>query len=209
MTGGRDGHVFIQKRAVVFNMHTLEAARCVACGWPPALADYKGGTVIRHHAPSARWRRIEGAHPLMTRTAYLIDPWTCTVERVERTAVDAPSQLREMRALMHCGYIQAVHLVNAGSDVMYLDEDGYQKDAQAFFHCRLWPNQTVAGRALWVGKTPDGDDASPSMSLDYVRGHVKWGVWRRDRDPIRSLFPVSSISMRPLIRTYGWRLAAR
>ncbi|MGF6383276.1 hypothetical protein OKW33_006428 [Paraburkholderia atlantica] len=110
----------------------------------------------------------------MTRTAYLIDPWTRTVEAVERTAVDAPTVLREIRSFMHCDYIQAVRLHDAGPDVMYLDEDGYQKDPQAFFHCRLWPNQTVAGRALWVGKTVDGDDASPTMPLDYVRGHIAW-----------------------------------
>ncbi|RZF26488.1 hypothetical protein EVC45_27565 [Paraburkholderia sp. UYCP14C] len=114
----------------------------------------------------------------MTRTAYLIDPWTRTVKAVERTAVDVSSVLQEIYCLMHCDYIQAVHLHDAGSDVMYLDEDGYWKDAQAYFHCRLWSDQTVAGRALWVGKTADGDDASPSTPLDYVRSHIVWGGFR-------------------------------
>jgi hypothetical protein len=111
----------------------------------------------------------------MTRIAYLIDPWTRTVEAVERTAVDAPSVLQEIHSLMHCDYIQALRLHDAGSDVMYLDEDGYRKDARAYFHCRLWSDQTVAGRALWVGKTADGDDASPSTPLDHVRAHIVWG----------------------------------
>jgi hypothetical protein len=112
----------------------------------------------------------------MIRTAYLIDPWTRTVKEVERTAVDAPGVLREIHSLMHCAYIQAVRLHNAGSDVMYLDEDGHVKDTQAFFHCRLWSDQAVAGRALWVGTTADGDDASPATPLDYVRAHIAWGV---------------------------------
>ena len=114
----------------------------------------------------------------MTTTAYLIDPWTRTVDAVERTAVDAPSVLREIHSLMHCDYIQAVRLHNTDSDVMYLDEDGYLKYPQAFFRCRLWSDQAVAGRALWVGTTAEGGDASPSTPLDDVRAHIVWGSFR-------------------------------
>jgi hypothetical protein len=107
------------------------------------------------------------------------------VERVERIALDAPSELQEIHSLMHCDYIEAVRPQNAGSDIMYLDEDGRMKDAQAFFYCRLWPNQAVAGRALWVGRTLDGDDSSPSTPLDYVRAHIVWDMVE-DRDVRRS-----------------------
>lgn len=72
----------------------------------------------------------------MIRTAYLIDPWTRTVEEVERAAIDAPCVLREIHSMLHCANIQAVRPHNAGPDVMYLDEDGHVKDKQAFFHCR-------------------------------------------------------------------------
>jgi hypothetical protein len=102
----------------------------------------------------------------MTKSAYLIDPWTRTVERVERTAADPSGELHEIYSLMQCDCIEAVRPHNAGSDLLYVDEDGKLKDAQAFFFCRLWPQEPLAGRALWVGTTPDGDDASPTMPLD-------------------------------------------
>jgi hypothetical protein len=65
--------------------------------------------------------------------------------------------------------------VNAGHDLIYLDENGKLRPND-YFLCRLWPHETLAGRALWVGCDRKGGNKAPDMTLEYVRAHVSWGV---------------------------------
>jgi hypothetical protein len=109
--------------------------------------------------------------------AYLIDPWTRTVTEVQRA--DAPTgneALHEIYSLIDCDTITAVRPHNAGTDAIYVDDEGLFKDEQKFFLCRLWPHEALAGKGLWVGTTPEGDDASPSVTRRYVEDHIVWAL---------------------------------
>ncbi|MEX3929775.1 hypothetical protein AB4Y36_38190 [Paraburkholderia sp. BR10936] len=108
--------------------------------------------------------------------AYLIDPFARTVTRVERSAQSAVAVLQEIYALLDCETIDAVRPVNASDDVIYIDDEGKMHDEreQAYFLCRLWPLDVLAGRALWVGSEPDGSECDPRSALEYVRDHIVW-----------------------------------
>jgi hypothetical protein len=107
--------------------------------------------------------------------AYLIDPWTRTVTEVQRGEDNnGNSRLHEIYALLGCDAIEAVNPHNAGSDIIYVDEEGLFKDGQMFFYCRLWPQESLAGKGLWVGTTRSGDDASPTVTRQYVEDHIIW-----------------------------------
>jgi hypothetical protein len=109
--------------------------------------------------------------------AYLIDPWTRTVTEVQRGADNSShSRLREIYSLIDCDTITAVNPHNAGTDIIYVDDEGLFKDEQKFFLCRLWPQEALAGKGLWVGTTPGGDDASPSVTRRYVEDHIVWAL---------------------------------
>ncbi|WP_233854148.1 DUF3846 domain-containing protein [Paraburkholderia sp. HD33-4] len=111
------------------------------------------------------------------RHAWLVDPFARTVTHVTlHSAVSSPEELHEIYALLDCTTIEAVNPVNAGGDLLFVDEDGkYRKPSeQAFFLCRLWPHEPLTGRALWVGRNDEGDIASPVSALDYVRAHIVW-----------------------------------
>ncbi|MBF3577472.1 hypothetical protein ISF62_18305 [Burkholderia pseudomallei] len=112
---------------------------------------------------------------------YLIDPYARTVSEGELAALNELDLLRSIYALLKCETIEAVRPLNSGVDIMYVDEDGLAGEQQAFFFCRLFP-QVIAGRALWIGTTPDGGNCSPEMTLEYVRDHV---VWNPSFDPLR------------------------
>lgn len=112
----------------------------------------------------------------MTR-AYLIDPFERAVRAV--TLMSAPGsfdELHAMYALLDCEDLEAVRPYNAGNDALYMDERGKIKGkAQQYFLCRLWPNDVIAGKALWCGVTPDGNNTDPEVTIDYVRDHIVWG----------------------------------
>ena len=111
--------------------------------------------------------------------AYLIDPFAMTITEVERTAAPGNDSLREIYKLIDCDTITAVRPENAKDDVMYVDDEGLFKSEQAYFMCRLWPYQAIAGRALWVGTKANGNDASPKVTLEYVQAHIVWQLNER------------------------------
>jgi len=119
----------------------------------------------------------------MTTAAYLIDPFACEVRHVELASEASTfDELHEIYALLDCGIIEAVAPLNAGTDMMYLDEEGKCKRpplARGFL-CRLWPHDVIVGKALWIGSTAEGDNCTPQMTIDYVREHVVW--MRREPD---------------------------
>jgi hypothetical protein len=105
---------------------------------------------------------------------YLIDPFARTVTQVERTAETSRERLQEIYALTQCATVDAIRPENSQGDVMYVDDDGLERDEQAFFFCRLFPYQAIAGRALWTGTTPQGNDRDPRSTLAHVIAHTVW-----------------------------------
>jgi hypothetical protein len=111
----------------------------------------------------------------MTTHAYLIDPFACEVRHVE--LVDDPDSdegLHAIYALLDCAIIEAVVPESAGTDVLYVDEEGKAKEHACGFFCRLWPYEVLLGKALWIGSTVEGDTCAPSMPISYVRDHIIW-----------------------------------
>ena len=113
-----------------------------------------------------------------TISAIIIDPATRTV-RQEQLTSDLNGELYHAlkRAVFgdnetgH-GYIEHISL---GADHgIYIDEEGVLKpwDEQHFF--RLGENLTIAGRAVLVKDTPDGDSADCELSIDYVTAPITW-----------------------------------
>jgi hypothetical protein len=125
--------------------------------------------------------------------AYLIDPFTRTVTQVERlSTTSGEKRLNEIYSLIDCQTITAVGPENSDGDIMYVDDEGQLRDEQAYFFCRLFPHQPLAGKALWVGTTSRGEDRDPSKALDYVQAHVVWLAFTAEGNltPIVSdLFP--------------------
>jgi hypothetical protein len=112
-----------------------------------------------------------------TMPAYLIDPFARTVTRVGVRAKGSDIELAHAYELMQCDYIEAINPASAGRDVIYLDEHGKFKEHNASFICRLWPYETLLGRALWIGCDGDGGNKAPDMTLEYVAGHIAFEVW--------------------------------
>lgn len=112
--------------------------------------------------------------------AYLIDPFKREVRAVALHARPGThDELHEIYALLECDYIEAINPSNAGADVIYLDENGKIKSravgtAQQFFGCLLWPHDVLAGKALWIGSLPDGNNTDPECDIGYVRDHIIW-----------------------------------
>ena len=107
--------------------------------------------------------------------AFLIDPFTRTVTRVERKDTNSPrKRLLEIYSLIDCVTIDAVRPSEAHGDVFYVDDEGQLRNEQAWFFCRLFPHQAFGGKVLWVGTTADGNDRDPRCSLDYVSAHIVW-----------------------------------
>jgi hypothetical protein len=112
------------------------------------------------------------------RTAYLIDPFAREVTRVTlETQAGSAAELEEIYRLLDCGIIEAVTPVNAQGDVIFVDEEGKvanSRRTQQYFLCRLWPYEPLAGKALWIGSTPNGEVVSARSELSYVAGHIVW-----------------------------------
>ncbi|MGF6981402.1 hypothetical protein QFZ99_000878 [Paraburkholderia atlantica] len=121
--------------------------------------------------------------------AYLIDPFARTVTQVGRIKTQSgENRLREIYTLIDCECITAVGPENAEGDIFYVDDEGQFREDQAWFFCRLFPHQPLAGKALWVGTTDHGNDRDPRSTLDYVRAHVIW-LAGNDRG---ELYPVTA-----------------
>lgn len=93
--------------------------------------------------------------------AYLIDPQTWTITPV--VIPNRPDRLKAIRQHLACDLITGISM--ASGDCVYVDDEGLLHGAVVdFFTLRGYP-QPLAGRGLVVGTTPDGDDASPRISL--------------------------------------------
>lgn len=106
--------------------------------------------------------------------AYLIDPEAREVSEVEVDDDNDMKMLHSIYKLMRCTAIEAVNPLNAGHDIIYLDENGKLKP-NIYWLCRLWPYEGLAGRGLWIGCNGKGGNRAPDMKLDYVQAHIVWG----------------------------------
>ena len=105
--------------------------------------------------------------------AYLIDPVARTVTDIEVDETNDHAMLMSLYAHMQCVTLEAVNPLNAGHDVIYLDENGKFHPTGSFF-CRLWPHDLLTGRAIWIGCDGKGGNCAPEMSRDYVAAHIVW-----------------------------------
>jgi hypothetical protein len=113
--------------------------------------------------------------------AFLIDPFMMNVTEVERPSGGrGDASLKETYGFLECDCITAVYPEGTEGDVIYVDDNGLDVAGQAFFFCDLFPYQPLAGKGLWVGSTRSGNDANPKMTLDYVRDHIQWVLWRNE-----------------------------
>jgi hypothetical protein len=73
---------------------------------------------------------------------------------------------------MDCRLIDAVRFRDT-SDVIYVDDEGLYADDQRFFKVDGVP-QPLAGKALYVGTTDDGDDCAPTRTLEQVEFMIEF-----------------------------------
>jgi hypothetical protein len=99
--------------------------------------------------------------------AYLIDPFARTVSEVEHDGT-----LASVYRLLGCSTIDAAR-PSGTDDVIYVDDEGLFREEQATFFCKSYPHG-LAGKGLWVGTTPAGDDATPRATVAHVRALILW-----------------------------------
>ena len=80
------------------------------------------------------------------------------------------------------GWLEIAYMWPNG-DVLYVDEEGLQKNPRYFFRIPERPDQSLAGDGLLVGKEFDDNDeiqhaetaAPPLMTLDELKAKVEFG----------------------------------
>lgn len=102
--------------------------------------------------------------------AYLIDPNQRSIEPVTVTLTQRPDPLSEIYALLGCRLIASVPL--AGSDVIYVDDEGLINRAVCEYFGVQGIGQPLAGRGLVVGTDNEGEDADVETSLDDIKQRV-------------------------------------
>jgi len=105
----------------------------------------------------------------MATQVYLIDPFAKTVTE---TSIDRRIGLKDIYRLMDCRLIDAVRFRDT-TDVIYVDDEGLYADDQRFFKVDGVP-QPLAGKALYVGTTDDGDDCAPTKTLEQVEFMIEF-----------------------------------
>lgn len=98
--------------------------------------------------------------------AYLIDPFTKTIERIETSG-----KLQQWYELIDCNCVCNVNLPRG--DALILDDDGLARTPQAFFRFGNYRNP-LAGRCLVVGSNLDGDTTSPRVRIEAIEQAVTW-----------------------------------
>lgn len=99
--------------------------------------------------------------------AIIIDPHARTIE-----AVDYSGDYHDALKIIDCDLICTLDLTREG-DTLYLDDEGLFKQEQAFFSIEGYPNP-LAGKALCVGSDGKGGDAPTNVTVELLRGGVRW-----------------------------------
>ncbi len=111
----------------------------------------------------------------MATQVYLIDPFAKTVTE---TSIDRRIGLKDIYRLMDCRLIDAVRFRDT-SDVIYVDDEGLYADDQRFFKVDGVP-QPLAGKALYVGTTDDGEDCAPTRTVKHVEFMIVFRPYCRE-----------------------------
>lgn len=100
--------------------------------------------------------------------AILIDPFDCTVSRVEYDG-----NYRSIYKLIGCECFTCIE-IDGGRDVLYVDDEGLFNDAQAFWSIDGYLNP-LAGRGLILGNdAATGDSCAASIEPGDVFAKVKF-----------------------------------
>lgn len=99
--------------------------------------------------------------------ALLIDP---VAKQVAEVVVE--NNLQAFYHLLQCSVIEAAYPRGlAGTDHLYVDEEGLFKPRQRFFHIRGYP-QPLAGRALMLGIDAQGESIDVASTFEQVRALI-------------------------------------
>jgi hypothetical protein len=110
--------------------------------------------------------------------AYLIDPFTRTVELVhveDTPAVSIREQLSQVYRLLDCEYVEAIHLGSTKTNgILLVDEYGkVNGKIQQYFICDFFLGEMLAGKGLWLGSDgPNWTDCP--LDRDQVMSHIVW-----------------------------------
>lgn len=100
--------------------------------------------------------------------AYLIDPFTRTIEQVPYSG-----HYSDIYRLTQCDTFTVVGLPR--NDALYIDDEGLLCDLtqQAFFRVAGYPTP-LAGRGLILGTDDEGDTTNPKLTIEDIRHAVTW-----------------------------------
>lgn len=107
--------------------------------------------------------------------AYLIDPFTRTIE-----AVDFTGRLADAYSAIQARPIDVLAFDEGGS-LLVCDDEGLLRQTQAFFlirhtwaHRHLQGVSVIGGRCLVVGTDPDDEWADCQLLLEELRALIRW-----------------------------------
>jgi hypothetical protein len=96
-------------------------------------------------------------------TAFVIDPASRTI-----TVTQTPGELSDLRTLIGCSSIDAVEIDETSADTIYIDDEGLMpSDIRHFFGISGF-QQPLAGKAVLIGTTPDGDPTDVKTPLAVI-----------------------------------------
>lgn len=110
-------------------------------------------------------------------TAYLINPFDCTITEVNYTG-----EFTNIYEHIDCERFDVAR-INEHGDGLFIDDDGLYREEQRFFIHADYP-QPLAGRALCLGTDEEGDSVAPHITIEELRSKVEWVMPLRVNDQI-------------------------
>lgn len=117
---------------------------------------------------------------MTTITAIIIDPIARVIDKCEIESIDGSTYdgLRDLvfKHREQPGYLEAIRV--GANHSIYIDEEGvfFDWDHQGFFRMRQGDRESdpIAGVAVMVSDTPDGDVSDCWLPLDLIRSSIEW-----------------------------------
>ncbi len=108
--------------------------------------------------------------------AYVIDPINRQVYEV-----DYSGDYRQIYQHIDADTFDVV-TINKHGDALFVDDEGLFKENQHFFFIQGYP-QPLAGKALVLGTTREGESVSPKVSIETIKDDVRFqgDGWRLER----------------------------
>lgn len=102
---------------------------------------------------------------MQTKTGYLIDAVKRTITEV------AVGDYKTIYPLLGCECFTCVGVED--DDTIYVDDEGLLKPQENFFLYEGYP-QPLAGNGLVLGTDEEGESVNPKMTLETLKGRVKF-----------------------------------